>query len=67
MRNHLSAAAISFSSLSLPARDLAAREDFLVAILTAGLILSVNVTAGFLAGILFWAIFRRNRAGNDGR
>lgn len=49
--------------LSLPARDLTTREDFLVAILTAGLILSVNVTAGFLAGILFWAIFCRKEAG----
>lgn len=49
--------------LSLPARDLAAREDFLVALLTAGLILSLNVTAGFLAGLLFWAIFCRKRTG----
>ncbi len=48
--------------LSLPARDLPGREDFLVALLTAGLILSVNVTAGFLMGILFWTIFNgKNR------
>jgi hypothetical protein len=45
--------------LSLPARDTGTREDFLVCLLTAGLILSVNVTLGFLAGILLWAIFRR--------
>jgi MFS superfamily sulfate permease-like transporter len=44
--------------LSLPARNLPAREDFLVALLTAGVILSVSVTAGFLAGILFWGLFR---------
>jgi hypothetical protein len=31
----------------------------LVCLLTAGLNLSVNVTLGFLAGILLWAIFRR--------
>ena len=49
--------------LSLPARDLPGREDFLVALLTAGLILSVNVTAGFLAGILFWAIFNGKNKG----
>jgi MFS superfamily sulfate permease-like transporter len=50
--------------LSLPARDLPGREDFLVALLTAGMILSVNVTAGFLVGILFWALFRgRNKVG----
>ena len=53
--------------LSLPARDLDGREDFLVALLTAGLILSVNVTAGFLVGLLFWTIFCGGRAGrNDG-
>ena len=45
--------------LSLPARDTGTREDFLVCLLTAGLILSVNVTLGFLAGVLLWAIFRR--------
>lgn len=50
--------------LSLPARSLPAREDFLVALLTAGLILSVNVTAGFLVGILFWSIFRGARGGD---
>ncbi|UCD47602.1 MAG: putative sulfate/molybdate transporter [Deltaproteobacteria bacterium] len=49
--------------LSLPARDLPGREDFLVALLTAGLILSVNVTAGFLAGILFWTIFNGRKHG----
>lgn len=31
----------------------------LVCLLMAGLILSVNVTLGFLAGILLWVIFRR--------
>jgi len=31
----------------------------LVCLHTAGLILSVNVTLGFLAGVLLWAIFRR--------
>ena len=50
--------------LSLPARDLPGREDFLVALLTAGLILSVNVTAGFLAGILFRAIFNGKKKGD---
>jgi MFS superfamily sulfate permease-like transporter len=50
--------------LSLPARDLPGREDFLVALLTAGLILSVNVTAGFLVGILFWAIFNGKNKGD---
>ncbi len=44
--------------LSLPARDLSGREDFLVALLTAGVILAVNVTSGFLAGILFRTVFR---------
>jgi MFS superfamily sulfate permease-like transporter len=50
--------------LSLPARDLPGREDFLVALLTAGMILSVNVTAGFLVGILFWAIFNGRNKGD---
>ena len=50
--------------LSLPARDLPGREDFLVALLTAGLILSVNVTAGFLMGILFWTIFNGKNRGD---
>jgi MFS superfamily sulfate permease-like transporter len=45
--------------LSLPARDTGTREDFLVCLLTAGLILAVNVTLGFLAGVILWAIFRR--------
>ena len=54
--------------LSLPARDLSGRQDFLVALLTAGIILSVNVTAGFLAGILFWIFFRSwgSEAGEGG-
>ncbi len=50
--------------LSLPARDLSGREDFLVALLTAGMILSVNVTAGFLVGILFRAIFNGRNKGD---
>jgi MFS superfamily sulfate permease-like transporter len=50
--------------LSLPARDLPGREDFLVALLTAGMILSVNVTAGFLVGILFRAIFNGRNKGD---
>jgi len=49
--------------LSLPAWDLPGREDLLVALLTAGLILSVNVTIGFLVGILFWGIFRGMKNG----
>ncbi|MDX1814322.1 MAG: putative sulfate/molybdate transporter [Thermodesulfobacteriota bacterium] len=53
--------------LSLPARDLAGREEFFVALLTAGLILSVNVTAGFLVGILFWGIFGGKKNGDPGR
>jgi MFS superfamily sulfate permease-like transporter len=53
--------------LSLPARDLSEKGDFLVALLTAGLILSLNVTAGFLAGIFFWGIFNRKKNGDPGR
>jgi SulP family sulfate permease len=53
--------------LSLPARDLPGRADFLVALLTAGLILAVNVTIGFLVGILFWAIFNGNKKGYSNR
>ena len=53
--------------LSLPARDLHGREAFLVALLTAGLILSVNVTIGFLAGLFFWGIFNGKRTGDPGR
>jgi MFS superfamily sulfate permease-like transporter len=53
--------------LSLPARDLSGREDFFVALLTAGLILSVNVTVGFLVGILFWGIFGRTKDADPGR
>jgi MFS superfamily sulfate permease-like transporter len=53
--------------LSLPARDLTARADFLVALLTAGLILAVNVTIGFLAGILFWTIFNGRKDGHSRR
>ncbi|MDP2657362.1 MAG: hypothetical protein Q8O78_02975 [Candidatus Deferrimicrobium sp.] len=33
------------------------------AIAATGLILGVNVTLGFLAGILLWAIFRRWNGG----
>ncbi len=53
--------------LSLPARDLSEKKDFLVALLTAGLILSLNVTAGFLVGIFFWGIFKRKKNGDPGR
>jgi len=52
--------------LSLPARDLSEKGDFLVALLTAGLILSLNVTAGFLAGIFFWGIFNGKKNGDPG-
>lgn len=52
--------------LSLPARDLSGKGDFLVALLTAGLILSLNVTAGFLAGIFFWGIFNGKKNGDPG-
>ena len=51
--------------LSLPARDLSSRENFLTALITAGLILSVNVTAGFLAGLIFWRIFHGGKPGAD--
>jgi len=46
--------------LALPARDLTKRKDSLVGLLTAGLILAFNVTAGFLIGMLFWAMFNGN-------
>jgi len=51
--------------LSLPARDLSSRENFLTALITAGLILSVNVTAGFLAGLVFWRIFHGGKPEAD--
>ena len=53
--------------LSLPARDLPERADFLVALLTAGLILAINVTIGFLVGILFWGIFNGKKNGFSNR
>jgi len=31
------------------------------------LILSLNVTAGFLVGIFFWGIFNRKKIGDPGR
>lgn len=51
--------------LALPARDLIRREDFLVGLLTAGLILAVNVTAGFLIGMLFRVLFNGKTAEGD--
>ena len=52
--------------LSLPARDLQGRKDFLVALLTAGLILSVNVTVGFLAGLFLLRVFHGRNTGDSG-
>lgn len=45
--------------LALPARDLTRKEDAFVGLLTGGLILGVNVTTGFLVGLLVQPLIGR--------
>ncbi len=52
--------------LAQPARDLHRAEDRFVGLLTAGMILAIDVTTGFLAGLLVRAMAGKIRAGHEG-